>query len=506
MTSRCHVVVLAIVLWCAFTGRAQATIVFQDTFETYADGDSCTEILATGPWYDCRQSLGTLTIATSIPGYAGAMPSGTKTARVYVDATSAQADVGLNTHNAALSANDNAIPADVWIQVAIFINNGSGEVTSAGNRPMKFFYPCRDVYPCSTNLWLIETVTGSSYEPYCGAALSGNTSGDQYLTLRDAFLYEINDLSPVLTFTVDSSTDVLAATAHGRGNGDKIYFITSGTYPTVADSPVLDALTPYYVVSATANTFKLSRTVGGAALDFTSNGTGTHTGKSRIFQSTDVYTGGCQDRTRLGQTELSDYLKAGRWNIVRMHANTSNTSANELDMWVGSMGGPLIHIMQWHHGDTVNSIAFQWYTEASNYVNGHRSMWLMGTQPANNTPGEIMYSYLDDFYIATSESDLPSYGGGSPIVSARNLVMRNVVRFGSVIGTWIGSFVTCVHWLLVGCWLWMQREKAVLWLSLYRYRRAVKRWQAQAPTMIADHTDTIILNLDRSRSEAIWRQ
>lgn len=54
-------------------------------------------------------------------------------------------------------------------------------------------------------------------------------------------------------------------------NGDSVSVFSTGALP----SPLTD-VTFYYVVSASANTIKLSGTMGGAAINITDTGTGTH--------------------------------------------------------------------------------------------------------------------------------------------------------------------------------------------------------------------------------------
>lgn len=77
-----------------------------------------------------------------------------------------------------------------------------------------------------------------------------------------------------IVYTVDSTTDIFTATAHGLVNDRAVKLSTTGTFPGAAVA--LDAVTAYFVVNATANTFQLSRTIGGPAIDITSNGTGTN--------------------------------------------------------------------------------------------------------------------------------------------------------------------------------------------------------------------------------------
>lgn len=70
-------------------------------------------------------------------------------------------------------------------------------------------------------------------------------------------------------FTADSSTDVISSTAHGLSNGDVVVFHTiTGTLPTG-----ITAGTPYYVINANTDDFKISTTSGGSAVNITTNGT-----------------------------------------------------------------------------------------------------------------------------------------------------------------------------------------------------------------------------------------
>jgi hypothetical protein len=85
------------------------------------------------------------------------------------------------------------------------------------------------------------------------------------------------DAAPI-TVTADAATDAFTATAHGLANGDTVQVASTGTLPGG-----FTALTIYYVVGATANTFQLAATAGGSAIDVTSAGTGTVTVVEILF-------------------------------------------------------------------------------------------------------------------------------------------------------------------------------------------------------------------------------
>ena len=76
-----------------------------------------------------------------------------------------------------------------------------------------------------------------------------------------------------LAFVAAAATDIITANAHGMSEGDLIQVTTDG-----ADLPAgLAVSTDYYVIDPTTNTFKVSATRAGSAVDITDAGTGTHT-------------------------------------------------------------------------------------------------------------------------------------------------------------------------------------------------------------------------------------
>ncbi len=91
---------------------------------------------------------------------------------------------------------------------------------------------------------------------------------------------------------LDPATDVFTtATTNGLVNGDLVYlsYASGGALPSATGTAIASA-TGYYAVSATATTFKLSLTSGGAAIDFTTAGTGLIAASSRFsFGGTSVY-------------------------------------------------------------------------------------------------------------------------------------------------------------------------------------------------------------------------
>lgn len=101
----------------------------------------------------------------------------------------------------------------------------------------------------------------------------GGISGNLYTTYvgsQGNMVFEVTQslLSP---YTVDTSSDTLTVSS-GRFEADRlVYFATSDTFP----SP-LDSVTSYYTVNVSngGTSFQVSLTVGGAAVNITTTGTG----------------------------------------------------------------------------------------------------------------------------------------------------------------------------------------------------------------------------------------
>lgn len=70
--------------------------------------------------------------------------------------------------------------------------------------------------------------------------------------------------APQLGFTVDPATDVFTLTSHGYSDTNTVVFF-GGTVPGGLTEGVI-----YFIRDATANTFKVAATEGGAAIDITS--------------------------------------------------------------------------------------------------------------------------------------------------------------------------------------------------------------------------------------------
>jgi hypothetical protein len=315
------IVGLILTLFVALEGTAWARVIKSDDFEGYPSGDvDCSDMLA-GGWNSCKEAptarypenSSDISIVTSIPGYSGAMCSGSKAMRMYADARIKQTEVHVGNSSGDPKGHNNYIPAVAWFQVCVYINYSSSELSTTLGRTMKFFYPCSDIYPCRDNYWLLEMGT--------------------------------NSYNPFLASHGDPSRGNLYISSQARTTGD-----------------------PYWASGAQEN------------------------------------------RHKIGQTSLAEWIKPNRWNVLRCRTDFSDITAAKLDCWIGAKGAVLTNVMSWHGGTPVEGSDFTWTIPVAK---GSRTFRIPTTVPAPNRSGPEIFMYLDDFIIATSEDDLPDYSHGA---------------------------------------------------------------------------------------------
>ena len=132
-----------------------------------------------------------------------------------------------------------------------------------------------------TEIAILEWIygMGDDAEVQYDRFLAGTSAGDFFLKKASGGLISAFEPGTVVgdrksvTFddTGGASEDLITcvdAAGHGLSNNDKVMFVASGGLPTN-----VSALSQYYVIDATATTFRVSATKGGTALDFGSDGT-----------------------------------------------------------------------------------------------------------------------------------------------------------------------------------------------------------------------------------------
>lgn len=112
---------------------------------------------------------------------------------------------------------------------------------------------------------------------------------------------------------------------------------------------------------------------------------------------------------KLGHNVASDtgLLTANTWILVKIHTDISG-SQGVYQEWHKTVGGDFVQIADWRGGVTAN---FTWplTSMAAERTTGQKSLKIGTTW--NTTDGWI---YLDDFVIASTEGDLPTYGSLLP--------------------------------------------------------------------------------------------
>ncbi len=120
------------------------------------------------------------------------------------------------------------------------------------------------------------------------------------------------DCAPESTVTISVGTPgVVTWNNHGLLAGQPVVFSTTGALPTG-----LTAGTVYYVSATglTTNAFSVSATVGGAAINTTAAGTGTHTVTAPPAGMTDMFYGKALPGARSGGDATAAHLRT--WSIA----------------------------------------------------------------------------------------------------------------------------------------------------------------------------------------------
>lgn len=128
-----------------------------------------------------------------------------------------------------------------------------------------------------------------------GAAVSQRgydvkTAADRFLVYSSAFrtlkIFSVSSVTGTVPagnfadFTANAGTDTITSTSHGLNNNDQVNFTSDGSLPgglTTFEYNYPWSGEVYYVVNKATNTFQVSLTPGGTAVDITSAGSGTHT-------------------------------------------------------------------------------------------------------------------------------------------------------------------------------------------------------------------------------------
>jgi hypothetical protein len=107
----------------------------------------------------------------------------------------------------------------------------------------------------------------------------------------------------------------------------------------------------------------------------------------------------------IGVHDTSEWMAANRWTLVKMHFNTTATTGNSWEVWLRPYGGAWTKVSEWIGGQTPG---FTWDIPADS-VGGHRVLRMPTTVGSPDSQWYDYWMYIDDFVIATTEEELPSY-------------------------------------------------------------------------------------------------
>ena len=110
-------------------------------------------------------------------------------------------------------------------------------------------------------------------------------------------------------------------------------------------------------------------------------------------------TGDPYSESAIGSPNPTEWMRPNRWTLVKMHFNTTRTTGNSWEVWLRPYGGRWTKVSEWIGGTTPG---FTWNIP-SEYVGGHRVLRMP------TTVDHDYWLYMDDYVMATSESDLPVY-------------------------------------------------------------------------------------------------
>jgi hypothetical protein len=225
------------------------------------------------------------------------------------------------------------------------------------------------------------------------------------------------------TFTADASIDVLTKTSHGLTDGQEIAVSNSGGALPVP----LETRKHYYVRDVTANTFKLARSVGGSAVNITTNGTGTNS-YAKILRHMPFIVGVVQQAILEKTSGTTTTAGSGGW----LQTKTS-THTNQV-VGAGVRGV--------NSGGTIEARRiFGAFTEAGAFVEvtfgvTTKNPTLLGTTRIGLLDSGGSTKYAVEFVINDLHTD---YGAGGPVKIELRFVEAGSSNVHSTIGELFGT-------------------------------------------------------------------
>ncbi len=155
---------------------------------------------------------------------------------------------------------------------ALPTNAGGGTEPSTGAYARVAVTRNQTNFPATNSTGLISNNTAINF-PQATANLGKALGFGIYDAATAGNLLEWGELLGLgMVSTVDPTTDIFTSTAHGFTDGTQVVLRTSNG----ANPGGLNETTAYFIRDSTTNTFKLTTSPGGTAIDVTSAGNGTH--------------------------------------------------------------------------------------------------------------------------------------------------------------------------------------------------------------------------------------
>ena len=167
-----------------------------------------------------------------------------------------------------------------WYEITAITDNTTLTINAAANLSASTPYVIEEIrlaVACTNSTTIqggVHLIKGLNYSTFSqgGTTITEATTVDN---IRASYLLtdaRINGAA-TQTFTATiASPAVITCNAHGLRNGDTVIFTTTGALPTS-----LTANTQFFVINVAANTFQVSTTLNGIAVNSTGSQSGTHT-------------------------------------------------------------------------------------------------------------------------------------------------------------------------------------------------------------------------------------
>lgn len=193
---------------------------------------------------------------------------------------------------------------------------------------------------------------------------------------------------------------------------------------------------------------------------------------------------GPSDTQKLYQNLAATPMLEGTWYLVKIHFDTSGAQGT-YELWMRQHGvATFTKEAEWIGGVTAN---FDWPIDAARR-NGNMVLSMPTTVDTYDST-----TYMDDFVMATTEGDLPVYSDGS------NRLAFFLGSFAPYLDILAGGLA--VAHLLASLRVRQMARRgygvACAAVLAWRTRRAVARWQRQAPLMLDAPSELVELSVER---------